>query len=208
MTSPHTNIAWTIPTNDSTIQRLTLKNIAVPTSGPKQVLVKGTAASPNYRDSLIASRSPQYPRNHKTDLVRAADGAGIIHSVGSDTAWSGKDGRDILVHTNDWLNGDVRNMSNPSILGEWNRDGTLQQSLVVDDALVNPTRKSITAVESASFPTAGMTAWKGIREQLESWRRDAEEIDSQHEKSRPYHAAGFTDAKRQSERESGGEYTV
>lgn len=139
----------------------------MPTPSANQVLFQITGVSLNYRDVLISTRSPQYPGNHKADLVPGSDGAGIIHSVGSKSSWSGREGLNVLLHPNGWLSGDVRNLSFDTILGGTGSDGTLQQWLVVDDAWVIPAPKHLSAVESASLVTAGATAWSAIRGHLD-----------------------------------------
>jgi NADPH:quinone reductase-like Zn-dependent oxidoreductase len=58
MSSPATNIAWTIPASASKVSDLVKTTRAIPTPGPNQILVKLTAASLNFRDFLISTRSP------------------------------------------------------------------------------------------------------------------------------------------------------
>jgi hypothetical protein len=58
MSSPTNNSAWTIPSSASKVSDLTKQTKDIPTPGPNQVLVKLTAASLNFRDVLISTRSP------------------------------------------------------------------------------------------------------------------------------------------------------
>lgn len=165
--SPATNTAWTIPSTASAVTHLTKQTKPVPTPGRSQILVKLTAASLNFRDVLISTRSPQYPGAHKADLVPGSDGAGVIHSVGEESKWRGKEGAKVLLHCNDWLSGDVHNLSEASVFGGTSKDGTLQEWLVVDDGWAVEAPKSLSAVESASLVTAGATAWAALRGQLD-----------------------------------------
>ncbi|KAF1851759.1 NAD-P-binding protein [Cucurbitaria berberidis CBS 394.84] len=167
MTSQTTNIAWTVPATASAVTDLIKQSKPVPTPGPKQVLVQLTAAALNYRDLLISIRSPQYPGNHKADLVPGADGAGIICSVGEESKWGGSEGLAVLLHPNNWISGDVQALSFETILGGTSKDGTLQHYLAVDDECIVEAPKSLSATESASLVTAGATAWAAIRESLD-----------------------------------------
>jgi hypothetical protein len=58
MPSPTTNTAWTIPATATKVSDLVKQTFAIPSPGPHQVLVKLTAASLNFRDVLISTRSP------------------------------------------------------------------------------------------------------------------------------------------------------
>lgn len=163
MPAATTNVAWTIPTTASKVSDLTKKSRDIPTPGPNQVLVKLTAASLNYRDVLISTRSPYYPGNHKVNLVPGSDGAGIIQSTGTSSTWANKEGTNVLLHCNNWITGDAQNLALETVFGGNSTDGTLQQWLVVDDELVVEAPSSLSAVESAAMITAGTTAWAAIR---------------------------------------------
>jgi NADPH:quinone reductase-like Zn-dependent oxidoreductase len=119
-----TYTAYTIPLSASSVTHLTKLTRPIPTPGPKQVLVKITAASLNYRDVLIASRSPQYPGDHKDGLVPGTDGAGVIDTLGEGSMWKGKEGLKVMWNPNGWMSGDFRNLDFGSILGGSGQDGT------------------------------------------------------------------------------------
>jgi NADPH:quinone reductase-like Zn-dependent oxidoreductase len=163
MPSSTTNVAWTIPSTASKVSDLTKQSRDIPEPGPKQILVQLTAASLNFRDVLIATRSPYYPGDHKADLIPGCDGAGIIHSTGSSSTWAKKQGTKVLLHCNNWITGEVGNLSFETILGGTGTDGTLQQWIVVNDEGVVEAPSGLSAVESAAMVTAGTTAWSAIR---------------------------------------------
>jgi NADPH:quinone reductase-like Zn-dependent oxidoreductase len=165
--SPYTYTAWTIPSHASKVSDLQKQTRNIPTPGPKQVLLKMSAASLNYRDVLISSRSPQYPGAHKDGLVPGSDGAGIISCVGSESMWKGKEGLKVIFNQNGWMSGDFQNLDFGTILGGSSQDGTLQEYLVMEDAWVVPQPKDLTAVEAACLTTAGTTAWAAIRGQMD-----------------------------------------
>jgi NADPH:quinone reductase-like Zn-dependent oxidoreductase len=161
------NLAWTIPSTASKVTDLTRLAKEIPTLSSHQVLVKLTAASLNYRDILVSTRSPLYPSTHKPDLVPGVDGAGTIYSVGASSKWIGKEGISIVVHPNSWLRGDVRNIKSDRIIGGASLDGTLQQYMAVDDECIIEAPKHLAPVENASLITAGTTAWAAIRGSLD-----------------------------------------
>ncbi|KAF1944219.1 hypothetical protein EJ02DRAFT_432542 [Clathrospora elynae] len=164
MASNPTNIAWIIPSTATKVSDLTKLIRDIPTPGPNQVLIKMTAASLNYRDILISTRSPQYPGNHKSNLVPGSDGAGTIHTPGPSSSWTGRTGLAVLLHPSGWISGgDFRNLAFSTILGGTSQDGTLQEYIVVPDEWVVEQPGSLSAVEAASLVTAGATAWSAIR---------------------------------------------
>ncbi|KAJ4362900.1 hypothetical protein N0V83_010017 [Neocucurbitaria cava] len=167
MAASTTNLAWTIPSDASATNHLIKRSVPLPSPGPHQALIRLTAASLNYRDILIATRSPSYPGNHKPDLVPGADGAGIIYAVGPSSKWAGREGTEVLLHPNSWLSGDVRGLDLSKVLGGFDGDGTLQSWIVEDDDRIIPAPSHLTSLESASLVTAGVTAWSAIREGLD-----------------------------------------
>lgn len=163
MTAPTVNAAWTIPAHATTLQHLTKQSLPIPTPGPQQVVVQLAAASLNYRDLLITTRSPIYPTKTKDGLVPAADGAGTIHSTHSSSSWAGKEGAKVILHPNGWLSGDVTNLSIDGVFGANSTDGTLQTYIICNDERVIPAPKHLSLEESATLQTAGVTAWAAMR---------------------------------------------
>ncbi|KAH7116816.1 NAD-P-binding protein [Dendryphion nanum] len=162
-----TNTAWGIPSNTTSIHSLTQFPTHLPTPTPNTVLIKLSAAALNYRDLLIATHSPAYPGNHKHHLVPCSDGAGTIHATHPSSIWAGQEGLPIVLHQNNWLTGDIRNIDFREILGGVEKDGTLQRFLVVGDEVVIPAPKGLSGEETASLITAGATAWGAIRAGLD-----------------------------------------
>ena len=168
MATATTNPAWTIPISATSIKHLTKVNKPIPSPGPNQVLIQLTAASLNYRDTLVASRSPSYPGAHKDSLVPGCDGAGIINSTGPLSVWAGKEGTLVVLHPTNWLSGDVRNLQGDQILGSSQEDGTLQGWMVLDDNRIVEAPKSLSSEESCALIGAGVTAWDVIRGSLDA----------------------------------------
>lgn len=124
------NLAWGVPASASSFDQLEQHSLPIPDAGPHEVLVRVAAVSLNYRDLLVVTRSPQYPGidgrpgNHAPDLVPCSDGAGTIHAVGSLSKWAGREGTKVLLHPNEWLSGDVRNLDLTRVLGASDSNGT------------------------------------------------------------------------------------
>lgn len=163
MATSITNQAWAIPSSASNVTDLAKQTRPIPTPGSKQVLIKMTAASLNFRDILISTRSPAYPGTHKPDLVPGSDGAGTIHTPGPSSTWAGKEGTPVLLHCSSWLEGDVRNLRGDVVFGGTDVDGTLQEWMVINDDWIIEAPNNLNAVESASLVSAGTTAWAAIR---------------------------------------------
>lgn len=131
MSSSTSNTAYTVPRSAASPKHLIQRSLSIPAAGPRQVLVRLTAASLNYRDLLVVKRSPEYPGidglpgNHRANLIPCSDGAGIIHTVGAGSIWAGREGTSVLLHPNEWLSGDVRNLDLTKVFGAAEYDGTL-----------------------------------------------------------------------------------
>ena len=129
MASPTTNLAWAVPSSASSVSHLKQTSGPIPEAGPHQVLIRLTAASLNFRDLLVATRNPAYPGidklpgNHLPDIVPCCDGAGVIHSAGPSSQWSGREGLKVLLHPCEWLSGDVRNLDLAKVYGAADNQG-------------------------------------------------------------------------------------
>lgn len=80
---------------------------------------------------LVTTRSAEYPGidglpgNHAADLVPCSDGVGVIHSSGPESEWAGREGTRVLLHPNEWLTGDVRNLNVQRVSGATGSEGSL-----------------------------------------------------------------------------------
>lgn len=119
----NSNLAWAIPAHASSVDHLERRLVPIPALNENQVLIRMTAASLNYRDLLVAKRSLEYPGEHKPNLVPCSDGAGVIHTAGSSSNWAGREGTKVLLHPNEWLSGDVRNLDLSRVAGAAAFDG-------------------------------------------------------------------------------------
>lgn len=129
MVSRMDNVAWVVPSSASAVTHLEQRSLPVPTAGPQQALIRMTAASLNYRDLLVGTHSPDYPGinglpgNHAADIVPCSDGAGVIHTAGPSSRWAGREGTTVVLHPNQWLSGDVRNLDLTKVFGACDSEG-------------------------------------------------------------------------------------
>lgn len=70
------------------------------------MVVEISAVSLNYRDVLVVDHSPDYPLQHKDDLVAGSDGAGIVFAVGSAAKWN--KGDRVVIIPSLWPEGELR----------------------------------------------------------------------------------------------------
>ncbi|CAI6339385.1 unnamed protein product [Periconia digitata] len=167
---PPTQTAYTIPATATAPSSLEKSTLPTPTPGPSQVLIRVTAVSLNFRDLLIASRSPEYPGAHAANLTPCSDGAGVIYSTHPTSRWHGKEGVRVVLHSNLWLDGDVRNLDLSKVHGGFETQGTLREFMVVGDEKiveVGDDENGISDGQWASLITAGGTAWSALREGMD-----------------------------------------
>ncbi|EOD48488.1 nad-p-binding protein [Neofusicoccum parvum] len=161
MASAEQNLAWTIASASKLVQT----PLPTPTPGPKQVLIRITAASLNFRDHLIVHHSPAYPLSHVPNLIPCSDGAGTVVAAGESSVWRDRTGTHVAVHPNTWLDGDVGDGYRlDTTMGGGKVHGTLARFVVLDDERVLEAPKGLSDVESAALITAGSTAFNALFE--------------------------------------------
>ncbi|RMZ79313.1 hypothetical protein DV737_g3418, partial [Chaetothyriales sp. CBS 132003] len=142
---------------------LSLDEVALPSATGTQVLIKLYAAALNHRDLFI--RQSLYP-GVAFGVPLLADGCGIVTEVGpqADKSWQGK--RVVVNPGSGWRD----KIEGPEeeggykILGgtKVNRNGTLQEYMLIDQSELEEAPHHLTAVEAASIPLTGLTAWRAV----------------------------------------------
>ena len=146
---------------------LQLSDVPKPTPGPKQVLVKLSAAALNHRDLFI--RQHLYP-GISFNAPFLADGYGTVVEAGPDcaaasTALIGK--HVVLVPHRGW-DSDPYGPEDPrkyAIIGSsaaYESVGTAQEFVVVGDADVVLAPEHLSPAEGAALPLVGVTAWRAL----------------------------------------------
>lgn len=152
------NQAWQIPSAG----KLVLNDLGpIPTPGPSEVVVQISAVSLNYRDILVTDHSPDYPLQHKENLIPAADGAGTISVVGASTPW--KKGDRVVINPNVWQTGnDSRDFHFDKCRGAGITDGTLQRYVLCDERCLFKAPANMTIQEASTIYTAGLTSYRAL----------------------------------------------
>jgi NADPH:quinone reductase-like Zn-dependent oxidoreductase len=144
------------------IQNLTLVERDTPKPGPYQALVRLKAAALNYRDLMVADG--HYNPKLKRPVVPLSDGAGVVEAVGEGVTRvkAGDHVAGIFMQT--WLDGTVDRQKFNSAMGGA-IDGVLSEFRVFhEDGLVR-VPDSLSFVEAATLPCAGVTAWHALFEE-------------------------------------------
>ncbi|MDY0004872.1 MAG: NAD(P)-dependent alcohol dehydrogenase [Polyangia bacterium] len=141
-----------------------LKNLKIeerprPEPGPGQVLVQMRAASLNYRDLMTVQGS--YNPKQPLPLVPCSDGVGHVAALGAGVTRLSVGDRVCPIFCQNWIDGPPTRDGLRSTLGG-PLDGTLAEWMVVNaEGLVVPPA-SLSDLECAALPCAGVTAWTAL----------------------------------------------
>ena len=143
----------------SGIDGLALVDKPMPSPGPRQVLVRLTAATLNYRDLLTVRGG--YGSRQKFPLIPLSDGAGVVEAVGEGVRHLKAGDRVIGSFFEEWLGGELTEQKAHSALGGA-LDGVLCEYRVFPAHALVKTPGSLTDIEAAALPCAGLTAWSAV----------------------------------------------
>jgi NADPH:quinone reductase-like Zn-dependent oxidoreductase len=141
------------------MENLRLTERAKPAPGPREVLVRMTAASLNYRDMLMV-RGHYNPRQ-PLPLVPCSDGVGVVEEVGPGVARVTVGQRVAGIFAQRWLAGRPDKTALSSTLGG-PLDGTLQEYMVFGEEGLVAVPDTLTDEEAATLPCAALTAWSSL----------------------------------------------
>ena len=140
--------------------RLVMKEVAQPTPGANEVLVRVRATSLNRRDLSIL-QSQYGGRNPRTGLVPLSDGAGEVIGVGPGVTRFEVGDRVAGIFFASWVDGRPSARTNASARGGA-IDGMLSEMIVShEDGLVE-IPEHLSFIEAATLPCAGVTAWNAL----------------------------------------------
>ncbi|MCW7492647.1 NAD(P)-dependent alcohol dehydrogenase [Leptospira sp. 2 VSF19] len=126
---------------------------------PKEVLVRLTATSLNYRDYLMVIGT--YNPRQKLPLIPCSDGAGVVEAVGSEVSLWKKGDRVLPIFAQRWMDG-APNMDNlRSTLGG-PHDGCLANYGKFQEEGLVATPSHLTDKEAATLGCAGLTAYNAV----------------------------------------------
>ena len=140
---------------------LSLDEVAKPTPGKGEVLVKISAAALNHRDLFI--RQHLYP-SIAFGVPLLADGCGTVADLGEgvDSGWKGK--RVVINPGEGWADSleGPEDKGGYKILGATTTlpNGTLQEFMVVKQTELEEAPAHLDNAEAAAVPLTGLTAWR------------------------------------------------
>lgn len=143
---------------------LQLVDVARPTPGPNEVLVRMCAAALNHRDLFI--RQHLYPGISFSHPM-LADGYGVVVEAGSRSRWQGQDGKAVLLTPERGWESDVdgpEDMRRHSVIGATAMydAGTGQDFVCVPDDEIVAAPEHLSPAEGAALPLVGLTGWRAL----------------------------------------------
>jgi len=151
---------WIIAPGATSLDGLTLREVAEPHPGPGEVLVRVRACSLNYRDQAIPL-GLYIGGPVPAETVPLSDGAGEIVALGEGVSGLSVGDRVAGVFFQDWLDGPPNANPGPA-LGGAGAPGMLQDLVVLPAHGVVRIAESLSFEEAACLPCAGVTAWNAL----------------------------------------------
>jgi NADPH:quinone reductase-like Zn-dependent oxidoreductase len=140
------------------LDKIEIVDMADPTPGPGQVLLRMKAASVNFRDLAVAAG--KYAAA-KLPLVPLSDGVGVVEAVGEGVTSLKIGERVAPIYALGWLSGPPSEFTpGPALGGEL--DGVMRQKMVVNETAAVKVPAHLTDHEAATLTVAGVTAWFGL----------------------------------------------
>jgi NADPH:quinone reductase-like Zn-dependent oxidoreductase len=143
------------------LDHLRLSESATPSPGPRDVLIRMSAASLNYRD-LVVLRG-QHGKSVVPPLIPLSDGVGRVLEVGSEVQTISIGDRVCPCFFQNWAGGappldiEIGRLGGPL-------DGVLTTHRVVPASAVVRIPEHLSDAEAATLPCAGVTGWSALNE--------------------------------------------
>jgi NADPH:quinone reductase-like Zn-dependent oxidoreductase len=143
-------------------ENLTLHDIAQPTPGPGEALVRISSVSLNYRDKLLYDGT--YNPHLQFPITQVADAVGEVVALGPDTTRFKVGDRVVTNYCTRWVDGAPTSKESLYTLGNV-IPGALAEYLVLTENALALAPTYLTDDEAAAIPCAGLTAWYSLVEQ-------------------------------------------
>ena len=140
------------------IDSLALRERPVPVPADKQVLVRLSAASINYRDLLLVKGQLS---KRTLPLIPLSDGAGQVVATGERVSRFKVGDRVAPIFFQTWLEGEITPQKFSSALGGA-RDGVLAEYVALDEEGLVRIPDHLSYEEAATLPCAAVTAWNAL----------------------------------------------
>jgi NADPH:quinone reductase-like Zn-dependent oxidoreductase len=133
-----------------------------PAAGPRDVVVRLTALSLNYRDQLVIDGinrwRPHGPR------IPVSDGAGVVIATGAAVTRFKKGDRVAPIFYPKWIADQPATEKMQGALGGAAADGLYAEYAVIDETALVGVPSHLSDAEAATLPCAALTAWNGVAE--------------------------------------------
>jgi len=140
----------------------------VPEISGEEVLIKIKSAALNHRDLFIAEGS--YSKI-KLPVIPGSDGAGIIYKTAKNVTHFIEGDKVVIYPCNNWGESEEYQNKNIEILG-MPEDGTFSEFIKVHQSRVFKFPDHLNFSEAASFPLAGLTAYRALFEKAKLKKTD------------------------------------
>ncbi len=140
-------------------ENLKLQDMDAPSPGPGQVLLRMTAGSLNYRDTIVVMGAYNAPT--KRPIIPLSDGCGVVEAVGEGVSRVAVGDRVAPLFFQDWITGPRRAEYVTTALGG-GIDGCLTEMMCLSEQGVTKVPAHLSDAEVASLPCAGLTAWNAL----------------------------------------------
>src|SRR5499433_2567212 len=142
-------------------ENLKVAELADPTAGADEVVVRLKAAALNHRDVWIRSGTGAYAGGFKKRVILGSDGAGEVVSVGPGGPAS-LAGQAVVINPSlDWGEADLAQGPSFRILGLPD-DGTYAQMIRVPAANIHQKPARLSFEDAAAIPLAALTAYRAV----------------------------------------------
>ncbi|TPJ32788.1 NAD(P)-dependent alcohol dehydrogenase [Mesorhizobium sp. B2-8-3] len=140
------------------IDKLALREEAMPQPGPRQIVVRVRATSHNRRDTMILNGT--YPLAPRAGIVPLSDGAGEVVAVGDGATRFAIGDRVTGSYFARWIDGRMH----PGIVDQLGctLDGMLCEYALLDEQWAVRLPDHLSWQEAATFTCAGLTAWSAL----------------------------------------------
>lgn len=140
---------------------LQARDLAPPTAGPGEAVVRVQARSLNYRDGLILQNRYAVPAT--PGVVPLSDGAGVVVETGPGATDVDVGERVSAAYFPRWLHGGFSAERAMEQFG-CTRDGMLADFVAVPASALVPIPDHLSFEEASTLPCAGVTAWAALTE--------------------------------------------
>ena len=144
-------------------ENLRLTHVARPSAGPRELLIRTSAASLNSRDKMFIDSGAI--TQFALPFTPGSDMAGVVAAVGAGATRFSVGDRVLTSFTAGWLDGPPQPLGTemPHSLGG-DLPGVLAEYVALPEEWVVATPSSLSDIDASTLPVAGLTAWSALIE--------------------------------------------